>query len=88
MVTVLEEYTIEEQRFVERFLWAKEPNDKNLHNKMFPVYGGKCFSRKAVHTSRPKLRPNKPIIQWVHGAVSTGIKRQGCETEHSPPSSA
>jgi hypothetical protein len=31
------------------FLWAKEPIAKDIHKEMFPVYGGKCLSCKAVH---------------------------------------
>jgi hypothetical protein len=31
------------------FLWAKLLNVKDIHKEMFPVYGRKCFSRKAVH---------------------------------------
>jgi hypothetical protein len=31
------------------FLWAKWLNEKDIHNEMFSVYGGKCLSRKAVH---------------------------------------
>jgi hypothetical protein len=49
MATVLEEYTNEEQRSVARFLWAKGLVAKDIHKEMFPVYGGKCLSRKAVH---------------------------------------
>jgi hypothetical protein len=30
-------------------LWAKGLNAKDIHKQMFPVYGGKCLSRKAVH---------------------------------------
>jgi hypothetical protein len=30
-------------------LWAKGLNAKDIHKEMFPVYGGKCLSRKAVH---------------------------------------
>jgi hypothetical protein len=41
--------TTEEQRFVVRFLWAKGLNVKDIHKEMFPVYGGKCLSRKGVH---------------------------------------
>jgi hypothetical protein len=44
MATVLEEYTIEEQRSVVHFC-----EQKNIHEEIFPVYGGKCLSRKAVH---------------------------------------
>jgi hypothetical protein len=49
MVTVLEKCSTEEQRSVVRFLWAKGLNAKDIHNEMFPVYGGKCLLRKAVH---------------------------------------
>jgi hypothetical protein len=48
MATVLEEYATEEQRFV-RFLWAEGLSAKDIHKNMFPVYGGKCLLRKAVH---------------------------------------
>jgi hypothetical protein len=34
------------------------------------------------------LGPTQPPIQWVPGAVSLGVKRQECEADHSPPSSA
>jgi hypothetical protein len=57
MDTVLEECTIEEQRSVVRyFLWAKGLNAKDIHKEMFPVYNGKCLSRKAVHNWVEKLR--------------------------------
>jgi hypothetical protein len=49
MATVLEECTTEEQCFVVRFLWAKGLNSNDIHKEMFPVYGGKCLSLKAVH---------------------------------------
>jgi hypothetical protein len=31
------------------FLWAKGLDTKDIHEEMFPVYGGKCLLRKAVH---------------------------------------
>jgi hypothetical protein len=49
MVPVLEECTNEERSSVVRFLWAKGLNAKDIHKEMFPLYGGKCLSRKAVH---------------------------------------
>jgi hypothetical protein len=49
MATVLEDCTTEEQRSVVRFLWAKGLNAKDILKAVFPVYGGKCLSRKAVH---------------------------------------
>jgi hypothetical protein len=30
-------------------LWKKGHNAKDIHKEMFPFYGGKCLSRKAVH---------------------------------------
>jgi hypothetical protein len=48
-VTVLEEYPTEKQSSAVRFLWAKRLNAKDIHKEMFPVDGGKCLSRKAVH---------------------------------------
>jgi hypothetical protein len=49
MATVLESCATEEHRSVVRFLWAKVLNAKVNHKETFPVYGGKCFSLKAVH---------------------------------------
>jgi hypothetical protein len=33
----------EEQCSVVRFLWAKGLNAKDIHEEMFPIYGGKCL---------------------------------------------
>jgi hypothetical protein len=49
MATVLEVCTTEEQRFVVLLLWAKGLNAKDIQKEMFPVYGLKCLSPKAVH---------------------------------------
>jgi hypothetical protein len=49
MATVLEEYTTKEQRSVMRVLWAEGLSEKDIHKEIFPVYGGKCLSRKALH---------------------------------------
>jgi hypothetical protein len=39
------------------FSWAKELNAKDSHKEIFPVYSGKCLSRKAVETgSRNSLK--------------------------------
>jgi hypothetical protein len=34
------------------------------------------------------MRPAEPLIQWVSGALSLGVKLAVCEGDHSPPSSA
>jgi len=38
--------------------------------------------------SRTVLGPTQPPIQWVPGSLSLGVKRPGCEADHSPSSSA
>jgi hypothetical protein len=37
--------------------------------------------------SRTALGPTQPPIQWVPAVLSPGVKRPGCEADHSPPSS-
>jgi hypothetical protein len=32
------------------------------------------------------LAPTQPPVQWVLGALSPGVKHQGREADHSPPS--
>jgi hypothetical protein len=50
MKTVLAECTIQEQRSVVRFfLWTEGLDAKDIRREMFPIYGGKCLSHKAVH---------------------------------------
>jgi transposase len=49
MAIMLEDCTVEEQRSVLRFLWAKGLNAKDIHKEMFSVCDGKCLSRKAAH---------------------------------------
>jgi hypothetical protein len=49
MATALEEYTMEEQRSVVRFFLMGKSTAKNIRKEMFPVYSGKCLSRKAIH---------------------------------------
>jgi hypothetical protein len=38
--------------------------------------------------SRPVLGPTHPPIQWVPWVLSLQLKRPGCESHQSPPSSA
>jgi hypothetical protein len=48
MATVLEECSTEERRY-SAFLWEKGLNTNDIHKEIFPVYGGKCLSCRAVH---------------------------------------
>jgi hypothetical protein len=41
-----------------------------------------------VTASSPAARPNRLQCSWVQGALSPGVKRPGCQADHSPPSSA
>jgi hypothetical protein len=49
MVTALQDFTTEEQRSSVLFSWARGLSAKDIHNEIFPVYGGKRLSRKSVH---------------------------------------
>jgi hypothetical protein len=46
----------------------------------------KIFS--SPRRSRPALGPSQPLIQWVPGAPSPRVKRQGRESNYSTPTSA
>jgi hypothetical protein len=59
-------------------LWAGRPGFDSWHCKNF-------LSSTA---STPTVGPAQPAIQWIPGALSPGVKRQGREADHSPPSSA
>jgi hypothetical protein len=39
-------------------------------------------------TTRPTLRPAQPPVQWVPGALPTGVKWSGREADYWPPDSA
>jgi hypothetical protein len=39
-------------------------------------------------SSRPVVGSTQPPFHWVPGALSLGVKRQGREADHSPPTSA
>jgi hypothetical protein len=49
MATMPGKCNTEEQRSVLRFLWAKGLSTEEIHEEMFPVYGGNCLSRKSIH---------------------------------------
>jgi hypothetical protein len=63
MATVLELCTSEKQRCVVRFiLWVKRLNAKDVHKERFPVYGGKCLTRKAVHNCVEKFSQERSKV--------------------------
>jgi hypothetical protein len=62
MATMLEERITEEQRSVVLSLLAKGLNAKDIHKEIIPVYGGKCLSRKAVHSWVEKFSEGRSKI--------------------------
>jgi hypothetical protein len=48
MATVFEDCTAQELCSAVRFLWARGLNAEDVHTEMFPVYGEKCLSLKAI----------------------------------------
>jgi hypothetical protein len=50
MATVLEFVLPESSVLLCVFVWADCLNAKNIYKEMFPLYGGKCLSRKAGHS--------------------------------------
>jgi hypothetical protein len=55
MATVLEGCITEQQRSVVRFSVGKRTQCKYIYKETFPVYGGKCLSRKAVRNCVAKV---------------------------------
>jgi hypothetical protein len=39
-------------------------------------------------SSRPALGPTQPPTKWIPGSLFPGVKRTGCEADHSLPTSA
>jgi hypothetical protein len=62
MATKLEKCTTEKQRSVVRFLWTKGHSAKDIHKEIFPVYGGKYLSRKAVHNFVEKFSQGRSKV--------------------------
>jgi hypothetical protein len=82
MATLLEECITEEYRSVVRFSWAKELTAKDIHKEMFPTYGGKCVSLKAVHSGvekfsqgRSKVADNARPCRPVETATEAIVQR-------------
>jgi hypothetical protein len=44
------------------FWWVKDLNAKDIHKEIFPVYGGKCLSRKAVHNCVEKFSQGRSKV--------------------------
>jgi hypothetical protein len=65
---LFEDCTTEEQSSVGPFLWAKGLNAKDIHKEIFPVYGGKCLSCKAVHNWVANVSLMTKRLKWRAGS--------------------
>jgi hypothetical protein len=45
-------------------LWEKRLNTKDIHKQLFPVYGGKSLSRKAVHNRVHKFSQGRSKVAY------------------------
>jgi hypothetical protein len=63
-------------------LWVKGLNAEDIHKEMFPVYGGKCLSRKAVHNSVEKISQGRSKVvndaRLSAEVAETTVKRLLC----------
>jgi thiamine kinase-like enzyme len=57
-------------------LLAKGLNAKDNHKEMFPVYGGKCLSRKAVHEWVEKFSQGRSKVADDETEVRKWLKQQ------------
>jgi hypothetical protein len=70
--------TVLEQRSFVRFLWTKGFVAKDIHKEMFPVYGGKCLSRKADHTWVANVSLMTKRLKWWCEVAETTVKGLPC----------
>jgi hypothetical protein len=77
MASVLECAT-EELRSVVRFMWAKWRNEKDIYKEIFPVYGGKCLSRKAFPHYWQMFRWSRRCWNGVAEVTETTVKSLLC----------
>jgi hypothetical protein len=58
------------------FLWEKGLNAKYIHREMFPVYGWKCLSRKAVHNWVEKFSQGRSKLAGDETEVRKWLRQQ------------
>jgi hypothetical protein len=62
MATVLEGILPKSSILFCIFYIEKGLHAKDIHKAMFPVYGGKCLSRKAIHNWVKKFSQGRSIV--------------------------
>jgi hypothetical protein len=58
------------------FLWEKGLNAQDIHKEMFPVYCGKCLSRKAFTTGSRNSIGDVRKSQMMHDQVPKCLRQQ------------
>jgi hypothetical protein len=59
-------------------LWVRALNAKDIHKEMFPVFGGKCLSLKAVHSWVEKRGKYFADVEEVETEAEIRVKRLIC----------
>jgi hypothetical protein len=57
-------------------LWAKGLNANDVHKEIFPVYGGKCLSRKEVRNWVDKFSKKVRKSQMMPDQVQKWLRQQ------------
>jgi hypothetical protein len=60
------------------FLWARGLSAKDIHKEIFPVYGGKCLMRKAVHNWAEKFSQGRRGWNGAAEVAETTVTRLPC----------
>jgi hypothetical protein len=58
------------------FLWAKALSAMGIHKEMFPVYGMKCLSHKAVHNWVEKFSQGRSEVADDETEVQNFLRQQ------------
>jgi hypothetical protein len=61
------------------FLWTKSLNANDIHKKIFPVYGGKCLSRKAANNWVEKRGKRFADVEEVEAGVRKWLRQQSVD---------
>jgi hypothetical protein len=68
--------------------WERQIQQERIIRNFKSNYGLKGPGSITGIASTPAMGPIQPSIQWIPETLSPGLKPQGREADHSPPSSA
>jgi thiamine kinase-like enzyme len=70
------EYTTGDSHSIVSSLCVERPKAKDIYKEMFPVYGGMCLPRKAVHKYVEKLSQGRSKSQMMPDQVRKWLRQQ------------